>query len=262
MDYLSVLLFIRDEQPEYVTEFVDYYLGQGVDTVYFIEHQPNSIPLPDLHHTQVIYQAPIAKVQPYYYWLALQEIKSEWCAVIDTDEFYVSKKLLVELLDNYKDYDALALNWLVFGCDHETRVFPVHGNYHMRTRYAYCSNRNIKCIVKPKAVQQKPTSPHYFNVKTVNTSHHLIETGVSNYVGDVARFNHYWTRSEEDWAARMRRGEACNRAKRTWTDFAMLNAMCLYDPYPTTIIHADVGAFSSVGRASARHAEGSQVQLL
>lgn len=236
MKYLTLLAIVRNEEPRYIEEWLDHHFRHGVEEVYLLNHVPNNKPIPVRDRVRV-QDVPSPRTQELYYQQALQGINSFWCLIIDADEFVVCNRPLVEILPAYEKHDALAIHWLMFGSSgFKQKVFPVHGSYHWRLPYEHEDNRHIKSIVKPAKVKIKPNNPHYFGIDTVDELFQRVERPQTNYCGNLVRLNHYYTRSEDDWAEKMTRGRADGPKVRTWEDFHTINRSCtVHDSDPTHI---------------------------
>lgn len=241
MMYLSVLVMVRSEDPRYVEEWAKHHFDLGVEHIYFLNHTPNPIPIPKMANTTIWDVGP-ARRQTKYYWDAFKQINSHWTAVIDADEFIICKGGLPELLEQYEKFDALVMNWLIFGSSkHQKRVYPIKENYYWRTPCTYGYNKSFKSIVKPKKVQYQK-SVHFFGGRVVNEQCEPIN-GMEEamhgkpFSGSKIRINHYFTRSREDWRQRMLRGRAdCNLRNRPWERFNETNvASSIFDLQPTKI---------------------------
>ena len=241
MKYLSALIMVRNEDPLYVEEWARHHFDLGVEHIYFLNHTPNPIPIPRMDNTTIWDVGP-ARRQAKYYWDAFKNVDSHWTAVIDADEFIICKGKLPELLEQYDQFDALAMNWLMFGSsNHDKKVYPIKENYHWRTPCTYGYNISIKSIVKPKNVKCRG-SVHFFGGHVVNEQYDVINGAEEAkhgkpFSGNKIRANHYFTRSREDWRQRMSRGRAdCNLREISWERFNETNAASsIYDLQPTQI---------------------------
>ena len=161
-------------------------------------------------------------------------------AVIDTDEFIICKGKLPELLEQYDAFDALIMNWLMFGYSkHEKKVHPVKSNYCWRTPCTYKHNTAFKSIVK---VKSKPSrGVHFFGGHVVNEKYQVIKDmgppeDRTPFSGDKIRINHYFTKSREDWHERLKRGTPNGMRNREWDWFDSVNAeSTIHDLMPTQI---------------------------
>lgn len=141
----------------------------------------------------------------YQHALVVSKGKSRWLAIIDLDEFIVPVKEdnLVNLLNKYKKYSGLGVNWQMFGTSHLARIpdgqTSVEALRHKQTAY-HSSHKIIKSIVQPDRVSCC-VNPHwvFFNKGyTVNSDFKQCHEALSPTVCiDKVRLHHYWSRDEE-----------------------------------------------------------------
>ena len=235
--YLSVLCIVKDEDQKYMIEWHEHHSNLGVEHFYILNHQPNSIPIPDLPNT-TIWDVPPARSQSKYYFEALKKISSLWTAIIDADEFIICDKNLQDFMQAYEPHDALGINWLMFGSsNYEDKIYPIKPNYKWRTPCDYINNKHIKSIVKTKNVQRIAGTPHFFGVNTVNEKYDRIKGPHSNFTGELIRINHYFTRSKEDWRLKIDRGRvSCSAKFAPHYQFDKFDKECtVFDLEPTKI---------------------------
>jgi hypothetical protein len=142
----------------------------------------------------------------------LQEHREDarWIAFIDIDEFLFSPLgvPLPEVLSDYEEAPAVAVNWMIFGTSGHKTPPPglVTENYTYRTNSP--SNNFIKSIVDP-ARTVRCVTPHAFTYESgvaVNENHEPLgeRAGKSSSPSwSRLRINHYTTKSEEEWQAKL-----------------------------------------------------------
>ena len=141
----------------------------------------------------------------YQHALVISRGRTHWLAIIDLDEFMVPTKddSLVAILNKYKKYSGVGINWQMFGTAHVARI-PEGQTMVESLRYKQSTNHNnhkvIKSIVQPDKVSCC-VNPHwvYFDKGyTVNTDFKKCNEALSPTVCiDKIRLNHYWPRDEE-----------------------------------------------------------------
>ena len=143
-----------------------------------------------------------------------------WMAFIDADEFILPKsgRTIEEALAGAKGFPNISLPWHMFGTNgHKTRpAGPVTRNYTLRARDPMSRMKNVmnfKCIVDPCAVSE--VSVHHFSTKefgdrTANDAGQVFPLGKRKspdfYSSGYLQLNHYYTRSEEEFARKIERG--------------------------------------------------------
>lgn len=143
-----------------------------------------------------------------------------WMTFIDCDEFIVPKEgsTIEESLKGAKGFPNVSLPWHMFGTSGH-KVRPQGGvvmNYVKRSRDPITSKRdatNFKCIVDPCEVTQ--VSVHHFHTrghgeKTSNDAGKIADREGRKtpnfYSSRFLQLNHYYTKSEEELAAKLNRG--------------------------------------------------------
>lgn len=230
---ISLCCMVRNERPENLEEFKNYHQNLGVEHIYFLEHSPNSIPIPSMSDV-TIWQLGSGPCQRHAYAEHVPNIPANWVAIIDSDEFIVCDNL-TSLLNT--DAEAVGLNWLVFGSSGiEDFITPIHGSFHWRTDTNNPVNRHIKSIVRPHLITRVPGNPHYFDIRTVNELGLPIGGAFSPYSAKIARLNHYVLRSKADYIAKMQRGRADCYGGYDWSLFNIVNEeSIIFDSNPTSL---------------------------
>lgn len=82
--------------------------------------------------------------------------KCKWLAIVDLDELIFPKleETLPELLKDYDAYDALCVNWQLFGTSHIQRLDPkklMIEQFILRGPSDFYQNRFVKTILKPES---------------------------------------------------------------------------------------------------------------
>ena len=220
--YLSVCAIYRDEAP-YLREWIEFHRLVGVERFYLYDN--NSV---DDHREQlapyvdegivVPHDWPLSpgQLQAYEHALGAYREESRWIAFLDLDEFLFSpeKRPLPEVLAGYERWPALGANWAVFGASgHETKPPGlVIESYVWRCRQSQDGNRMIKSIVDPRrAVECR--DPHHFryldDALAVDENEQPIRyartpSGSWRHI----RVNHYFTKSEQEFRAKLAKGKA------------------------------------------------------
>jgi hypothetical protein len=143
-----------------------------------------------------------------------------WMAFIDVDEFILPKtgRTIEEALAGANDFPNISLPWHMFGTSgHKTRpAGAVTTNYTLRARDPMSHLKNVmnfKCIVDPCAVTE--VSVHHFSTRefgdrTSNDSGKVVPLDKRKtpdfYSSRYLQLNHYYTRSEEEFARKIERG--------------------------------------------------------
>ena len=234
---LAVVAIFKDEAP-YLREWLDYHLLAGVDHFYLYDNgsTDNSAQVlaPYVEANLVtLTNLPGKVMQIPAYDDALEKFRfhCRYMAFIDCDEFIFPKTggSIVDVADEIfsrPNTAALGINFQFFGSNGLQAADYSRGVLERFTRRAQsdwtfeneeegflAGNIYIKSIVNPRRVDY-PFSPHFafyfapfksFNSEGVETWN----AGSSPIVADKIVVNHYFTKSLEEFAAKVKRGSAC-----------------------------------------------------
>jgi len=138
--------------------------------------------------------------------VALAKGTCRWLAVLDTDEYLipVSGIDLKPLLEPYRKFGGLCVNWQMYGTSHVAKIETGKLLIEMLMMKAppdYGENIHVKSIVQPMRVVDC-TNPHMFIYKkgyfSVNASKQRCPGPFNEPISiDKFRINHYWARDED-----------------------------------------------------------------
>jgi hypothetical protein len=222
MDKIAICAIFRNE-ARYLLEWLAFHRLIGIDAFVLYDNGSTDggaelIRRSRFAHTVTLIDWPGADMQlpAYRDFCAYHAEKFAWAAVIDLDEFIVPRDgdTIREPLARraYSDYASILMQWLVFGPSGHLR--RPHGmvieNYTRRLPDNYPTNRHVKPLVRGKAVSSAGTTPHIINVSgpTCNTRGQTVMSYAEQPIEchDVLAVNHYYTKSREDWVAKVGRG--------------------------------------------------------
>jgi Glycosyltransferase family 92 len=228
--YLSICAIYRDE-AFYLREWIEFHRLVGVERFFLYnnlsidEHLAVLAPYLD-DGTVVLHDWPLSFMPQrpaYEHCLDRHREDSRWIAFIDLDEFLFSPtgKPVSEVLREYEEWPGVAVPWAMFGTSGHRQRPPglVLENYMRRSstsnmgegprwfhRFMY-----IKSIVDPKRTTGCE-SVHQF---TYSSGHAVDENGqpVEGATTDSPsyerlRINHYYTKSEREFAVKLQRPTA------------------------------------------------------
>lgn len=225
---LAVCAIMKNEAP-YVKEWLDYHQMVGVKRFYIYDNESGDdlcqVLLPYIGKGIVVYKnyPGEAKQMPAYNeFIKEYGDKNEWVAFIDADEFIIpmEKESIPEFLADYKEYPGIGINWVAYDSNgHKAK--PEGGVLENYTRVHYDENlvpfHQIKSIVQPSQVD-KIINPHYalFKDNKLAVNENKQEIGgsleerayISPFSANKIRINHYFTKSEEEYKAKIERGRA------------------------------------------------------
>ncbi len=225
--YLAVCAIIKNEAA-YLREWIEWHLMQGVEYFYLYdnESEDNSYEVlkPYIDKGIVLYHKVFGNGMqlPVYNDCIVRYRKySRWIAFIDADEFIVSlEKRLSDFLKAYEQEAAVCVNWVMFDSNgyEETPCGKLVTEAYTRIHKNFSSdNMHVKSIVNPKCVKYV-ANPHYpllrFFKSKVNENFKKVRLAwvdPKDYSIQKIRINHYFSKSREEYEAKIARGMADNK---------------------------------------------------
>jgi vacuolar-type H+-ATPase subunit F/Vma7 len=221
---LSLCCIIKDER--YLEEFIIYYRILGVEHFYIYDNE-SSVPIQKRLHqpyfqrmcTIIPIKGTKQQLNAYEDCIKRTIDQTKWLIVVDGDEFILPKKhkSLRDFIREYENYDAIGINWMMFGSNFHEKIQPGI----MINNYILCEgkqNQHIKSIIRPNQVI-KFKDPHHVKLKNPNKyvdPHKREISGPFNKKPtlDIIQINHYWGKSEEEHYIKRDRGRATTDKKR------------------------------------------------
>ena len=252
---LSACLIVKNEGL-FLREWLEYHLLAGFDHFYIYDNNSTDDILDQLapYETVLTYVTwPLTDQQQrhaYRHCLDNYGAESLWMAFIDADEFVVYKGegTLRQYLESKINENGIMMQWVLFGTSgHRSRPPGLVTENYVQC-HAQSPTPNIKTVCQPLRVSNAPiTSPHRF-------AYCDGRPGVPETLAVVAVY-HYVTRSLQDLAAKIGRGDVWSaaRAPATEDDVAMAIAdkLALYDGTDETDLH--MLRFAPLIREKLRH---------
>lgn len=217
MYQLSIAAIVRDEN-DYLPEWIEFHLLQGVEHFYITEHEPRNGKLRELL-APYLFEGLVTLAQRtgrrpqlvnYQSVLEWYEGTSEWIAFIDADEFLFApgNSLRDGLKDMPPDIGAYAVNWTLFGSN--GHKFKTEGLVVERfTKRSDKFNPHVKSIVRPSLIKSVGKNPHCFYLKDdargtrgyLSYQHILPKEYALMHepISSPFRLNHYHTKSEIEY---------------------------------------------------------------
>ena len=220
----SAICAIALNEERYIDEWIQYHLGIGFDHIYVYDNSDNySLQAKKTDHVTIIhYPGKTKQLEAYDSFVSTYRSKYIWGAFIDIDEFIVLKQhaSINEFLAQYHRCEAIGLNWLMFGTNHQTEYIAEPVTYRF-TRCASKLNPHIKSIIQLQFahVFNDPHSMILLRGSTYDTSHKPI-VGSLHHDGkmDVACIHHYYSKSEGEFIEKINRGRADIIEKRSLSE--------------------------------------------
>jgi hypothetical protein len=252
-DELSVVAILKDEAP-YVREWIEYYRLLGATKFYLYDNDSQdgvkNIIRDYIHSGIVRYKYfPGKHRQNMAYTDAIKNYasKTRFMAAIDLDEFIVPidvRLTLVDVLKNIvrrKPYAAgVAIPWLMYGSSHHKKRPEglVIDNYLYRAQDSYMLNAksfmlNVKTVFNPRLANGY-NNPHYpiykYGAFSINENGRIVIGKFDNHKScKQIRINHYFTKSEEEFRAKVARASADTTLPRSFDEFVQWDKNDVYD---------------------------------
>lgn len=233
MHYLALCAIAKDED-RYLLEWIHYHILVGVERFIIYDNDsatPIAQTLAEYVKAGIVEVIPVSgkdrQIPAYEHCLREHGPRFRWIGFLDLDEFLVLKDTRDAriLLSDYEDHGGLAVHWVMFGSSgHVTSPAGLQiENYTLRLSG---SNFHVKSIVQPPHVS-KVANVHMFNYKPgsccVNEDRLPVGSAISYHTVRRAQINHYWYRSQQDFATKLQRGRAdaasLNETTRGWHQF-------------------------------------------
>lgn len=219
---LVVCAIFENEAP-YLPEWLAYHLVVGVE--HFVLYDNGSTDDP----AQAIRNAPLAehltlirwpqrpgRLAAYRHFIDIFTPGFEWVAFLDPDEFLLplNSRSVVDTLEWQSNAAAVLVHRRVYGPGPWEQPPPglVIENYDRRAADDFPANRHVKPIVRCSELLDVTQNPHEFRINgpVFNTAGHLAPNSAIQaqpcYQNLV--INHYYTRSLQDWLAKLQRNDA------------------------------------------------------
>jgi hypothetical protein len=206
--YLSACAIFRDEAP-YLAEWTEFHLLVGFEHLFLYNNLSEDgfadvlAPyLADGRVTLTDWPAYPGQITAYEDCIARHGEGWRWMAFVDIDEFVFSPQLrpVPEILSRYEHLPGLGVVWAIFGpSGHLTRPPGLAIESYVERIAGRRHPRQFKSIVDPAAVT-RCGGPHSFEYRDP-----AWPAPVPRFAGwDELRVNHYLTRSEEEYRAKLK----------------------------------------------------------
>jgi hypothetical protein len=221
---LACVAIVKNEQ-RHIAEWLAYQFAIGFDTVILLDNQSTDATVTCARAFSPTYDVRVLDwnlttrdYQPRAYEHAVHTFLDEfaWMAFFDTDEYLVIDPPfdLRAILTLWTDIPAIGIPWAMFGSSgYVTRPEGLLiENFLNRSEPAFGPNRHIKSIIRPSRMQRCENA-HMFVMDgdyrslsglPLSFSQDGLLTKQPDYA--IGKLHHYFTRSRDHWADKMRRG--------------------------------------------------------
>ena len=238
----SICLIIRDES-EYLEEWLNWHIGQGVQHFYIYDHNSKysvadfigSLGLKIAKKVTVIeWSGSRENAQPQAYNDCLQRFGafSKWMGFIDIDEHVRVKsgQNLAEFLDEYEHYAGLFIHWEMYGAngrEHKSSS-PLRQRFTKLAPIEVWSNKMGKVFVQPNLMRDMYIhNGHTVDGYSVVREHYDEIPEADNWKDNPTTqhicIDHYYTKSYEEWLEKLKRGTGHAHHSRKYSEFFEYN---------------------------------------
>lgn len=228
MDTLAACCVFKDEL-RYLREWVEYHRIVGVSRFYMVSNDDapdvldatRALLAPYIASGEVVFSSrpgkPFVKLQAAIYLDVIEAAdgRARWLAFLDADEFLVPVRAagVPEVLADYEQRAALAVNWACFGSAGLLEAPALQTKaYRWRLPDQHDDNRIFKSIVNPAKVTAS-LNPHRFLLAGDEPLvdefgapvAHLWRNDNNPHFGERLRINHYRVRSKAEFAQKLAR---------------------------------------------------------
>lgn len=240
----AICAIIKDEH-RFLEEWIEWHLGLGFDAIHLFEDKGSKSHEEICEKYSNVYlrryeddeqvqellawQGNSGRQKKLYEWfMENYKDKYDWVAFIDLDEFitFADGYKLDMLLEEFKPYPAVLLNWKIMGASgHINR--PNCGVVEAYTEVGCFSSQDLKWGYKSivNTSRYKGLVDLHYAEGSVNTHH---GTNQYDYYYDKAWLNHYFTKSWEDWCDRIFVRGGTQNGHRTLMEFFEVNPSLEY----------------------------------
>lgn len=214
------LVAIAKNEDNYIDEWVDYNYKLGFDDIIIYLNNWRY----DFKNKKVktIEFDGHAKQMSAYNHFIQNNTEYDWVAFFDVDEFLVLKKYnnIHDFINYYKNFNGIAVNWYLFGDNHQEKV--IDNNYNVLSRFTKREekpNVHIKSIMK-LTKDLKMITPHSSN-KIIMSPEFKQISGPFNHsaTNNIAQLNHYFCKTFEEFKLKVERGRSDTGGIRNLDEF-------------------------------------------
>jgi hypothetical protein len=216
---MNVLAAFKNEAP-YLKEWIEFHLMVGFEKFFLYQNNSTddymSVLRPYIDSGVVdLTEWPLpVPSQAAAYWDYITRYRGPWwTAVLDCDEFLWSPKYdtVTEAIAPLTR-SAVGVNWMMFGSGgkEQWEDAPVIERFTWRIDAANPVNNHVKSILWMDQNISMAGDIHTFHTEhgTFNEHGAPIGSAFSQHSSEILRINHYYTKSRQEWRAKVERGRA------------------------------------------------------
>ena len=212
----TAVVCIAKNEDRYIKEWAEYHLKLGFTSVYINQNNWRcDLEMPNVF--KGIIDGKARQIACYNKFLRKQK-SYDWVAFIDVDEFIVLSKhsniteFIEWMLATHGPTEAMVLYWTFFGDNGIKEDDGSKGTLKRFTKRGE-SNRHYKSIINGKIKNARFINPHEGNKPAKDISGKApVRMSVPNIAGsypvDVAKINHYYSKTRKEFEKKVARGRA------------------------------------------------------
>jgi Glycosyltransferase family 92 len=222
--YALVICAVFKNESFFLKQWIDFHQLMGVDHFYLYNNESTDdsleilqpyveqglvdlIDWPAETHDMKDYLT-MLQMPVFNHALSVVKDTAHWAAFIDPDEFLcpMQHNNMIELLDDYREYGGLSINWQVFGTSNIDKLEKdqlIIEHLIWKAPSSRSMNKHCKVIVQPSTVKRFD-NPHYCIFKegyfAVNSDKVSVDhlQGMQPVIIDKVRIHHY-TFGDHNW---------------------------------------------------------------
>ena len=216
---IAICCTTRDCRPQYLLEWLCHHRALGIRRFFLYDNEsaePVSVTVSGLDFAEDIHVFPVAgwdvTSQPGWYTECCDRIRDgslpscDWLLVIDDDEFLRCDSLNA-MVAACGEHPGLALSWRMIGTNGHAAYAPAPQveRFTRGTGEDFACNQHIKSLVDPRRVKRwtEPHFPQYIAGHAVDIRGRAALGPFAPATHSVAWIDHYFTRSREEYMAKM-----------------------------------------------------------
>lgn len=217
------LVCIAKNEDHYIEEWINYHKKIGFDDIFIYQNDWScSYESEGVHKIEFDGQG--LQREAYNNFLINYKGRYDWVAFFDVDEFIVLKKHtnIKQFLNDYTDFDAVAINWVLFGNNGLHEVDSEWSLIKRFTKRRSSSDDHIKCIIRGDKDLimdvHNPLTP-WVDCEKIPGKGHFNKNGSI----EIAQINHYFCKTKTEFVEKIQRGRA--------DDSTLIRSMDEYEHY-------------------------------
>ena len=236
---VCILTIIKNEQ-QYLEEWIKYHLNLGINHIFIFEdiNSDSHKEITDKYKNVSLIsveQLNVEKyIQGYYMKHGLQYIKDnynyDWCFVIDIDEYITPETGIHNIMQQFKDYDAVILQWqnygangLIYKPDYKDKGIIETYTKEFGISPKDGESKSVKTVYNLHTYNKDLFISVHTPSKKVKWCKTNFGTDIKEIVYDKVYLRHYFTKSFEEYVWKVYVRGMFSKKYRNYDDFFITN---------------------------------------